>query len=286
MSSPSLKPVSFGSADVFKSSFPQRFKPKQGEGYRLMLPEIDCAFMARVHYLEPSYVFCLAENNINKPCPACEAGVRGNFRYGMNVVLYKTDSNGKLREVARDVEGKEVMSYDWEVKLWLFSQGVANELYNIRSNWNLMEHDVKLLCTSEKPPKYSIQVAPESVYKSKEELRPLIIAALKSGRRDPVKEMAIYQNEADMTQAILAGAGKEKKSDFAPKNQNKPFPQAAIASSAFGSPSIIAPAAGTNAADKKLADEVVRAPEESSREISNDAEFDELLNKIRQGNKK
>jgi len=171
--------------------------------------------------------------------------------------------------------------------LWLFSQTVANELYNIRTNWNLMEHDVKLLCMSEKPQKYSIQVCPDSVFQTKPELKTLIVTSVKEGRRDPVKELAIYQSETEIMQALAAGAG-QNKNDRKPGGTRKAanFPADKVAAASMSSTNIFAPAAGNNEADKKLADEVVKAPEETSRNISDDAEFDELLSKIRQGQKK
>lgn len=297
---PSLKPVSFENADIFRTSFPQKFKPRQGEAYRMFLPEIDCSFMARVHYLKPNYTFCLAQNGMGKACPACDAGLYASFRYGMNVVVYKTDANGELRPVKKEIAGKNVEAYDWEVKLWLFAQTPANQLHTVRSTWKLMDHDVRLACISEKPQKYDINPYPDSVFQSRPDLQPLIIKSLKEDRRDPAKELGIYQDAAAIHSQLGPALAEEAQKKAARQNkqggswgqqpqgayQPAPvqgaFPQAPLREAAFNSPSVIAPVAGYSAADAKLASEVVGpARTETVRDISEDGEFAALLNNIK-----
>lgn len=284
-----LKPVS--ASNVFQSAFPERFKPKQGEGYRLWLPEIENLYRAKTHYLRPNYVFCLQapENGINKPCPVCAQGEYPRWRYGMNVLVYKTDSTGKLRTSIKNLDGKDVETVDWEVKLWLFSQTAANDLYTIASMYEsdkewAFKHDVKVMCLDEQRGKYSIQAYPDAVFSIRTEVQDLILASLKSGRRDPVKELGVLQTETEMLQAIASGAlQKREKKDNGGGSAGGPkrFPASEVREAAFNSPSTISPAAGHSAADKKLADETVVGNGETTREISSDKEFDELLNRIK-----
>ena len=286
---PSLKPVSFESSDIFRTSFPQKFKPRKGETYRMFLPEIDCSFVARVHYLKPNYTFCLAQNGMGKACPACDAGLFASFRYGMNVVLFKTDANGELRPVKREVAGQNVEAYDWEVKLWLFAQTPANQLHGVRSTWKLMEHDVRLACISETPQKYDINPYPDSVFKSRPDLQPLIIKSLKEDRRDPAKELGVYQDAQTIINLLPAALAEEKQKKEA-RSKSKfggvgAFPAEAIRGAAFDSPSIIAPAAGHSASDSALNKELVQpARTETVRDISEDSEFAALLNSIKNKN--
>jgi hypothetical protein len=288
-----LKPVSASS--VFQSAFPERFKPKQGEGYRLWLPEIENLYRAKTHYLRPNYVFCLQapENGINKPCPVCQQGEYARFRYGMNVVVYKTDSTGKLRPVVKNIDGKDVDTVDWEVKLWLFSQTAANDLYTITSMYEndkewAFKHDIKLLCIDDTKGKYSIQAYPDSVFQTRAEAQDLILASLKAGRRDPVKELGVLQTETEMLQAIASGALQKRDKKDAPQ-LGRPaarFPVSEVRESAYASPSVIAPKEGHSPADKVLADEVINGNRETTREIGSDKEFDELLAKIKNQAKK
>ena len=287
-----LKPVS--ASNVFQSAFPERFKPKTGEAYRLWTPEIENLYRAKLHYLRPNYVFCLQapENGINKPCPVCNQGEYPRFRYGMNIVVYKTDSNGKLRTVIKTIDGKEIETVDWEVKLWLFSQTAANDLYTIASMYETdkdwaFKHDIKLLCIDDTKGKFSIQAYPDAVFSLRAEAQDLILSSLKSGRRDPVKELGVLQSEQEMLQGIASG-GLQKRDDKKGGQQGgfqakaPRFPAAEVRDSAYSSPSTISPKEGYSTDDKKLADETIsNGPRESTREISNDTEFEELLSRIK-----
>lgn len=297
-----LKPVSANA--VFQSAFPQQFKPKDGEAYRLWLPEIDNLYRAKTHYLRPNYVFCLQapENGINKPCPACMAGDYPRFRYGMNVLVYKTDTNGKLRPVVKEIDGKPVDSVDWEVQLWLFSQSVANDLYTIASMYETdkdwpFKHDVKVLCLDRMRGKYSIQAYPDAVFTDKENIQELILSSLKAGRRDPVRELGVVQSQEELAAAVAAGALQQgNNKDQQKKGGNggelraqspKRFPVAEVREASLGSPSVLAPEAGHSESDKKLADETIEGhAKETTRDISNDGEFKELLDRIKNQKKK
>jgi hypothetical protein len=287
---PNIKPVSFQSGETFRSSFPQRFKPKAGEAYRLFLPEVDCAFQARVHYVKPNYVFCLAGNGINQDCPACQTGdkdYRATWRYGMNVVLYKTDMAGNLRPVEKEIDGKKVDAFDWEVRLWLFAQTPANQIHSLRTSWDLMKHDVKLTCVSERPQKYDINPCQDSVFVAREDLRTLIATSIKNERRDPLKEMAVLQKAEEIQQAIAAGVN--KKQNDAPVFGQQPtfggqqqpnFPQQGIQGQAINSPSVISPKEGVNAGDAALSQQIQKPTGTETRNVSDDKAFDALLKDI------
>ena len=288
-----LKPVS--ASNVFQSAFPERFKPKQGEGYRLWLPEIENLYRAKTHYLRPNYVFCLQapENGINKPCPVCaQPDQYPRWRYGMNVVVYKTDSTGKLRFVSKDIGGKPTDTVDWDVKLWLFSQTAANDLYTIASMYETdkewaFKHDVKVMCLDEQRGKYSIQAYPDAVFSARPEAQDLILASLKAGRRDPVKELGVLQSAEEMNAAIASGGlQKREKKDNQQQlgRQARPsnFPASEVREQSLSSPAVLSPKEGHSVADKALADETISGNgKETTREISSDKEFDELLDRIK-----
>jgi hypothetical protein len=178
---------------------------------------------ARVHYKNGSgYFVCRSEFHMKdgaqvcvKHAKCCELlGEAPKLRFGVIVLLYDTDKEGRLKT-------KDPQNLDFEFQMWSFGEDKFASLRTKHEEWSLTEHDLLISCSDEQYQKIEIDVLKNALWKTNPSLKARVDAAWAAyNHKDTQKFLGKILSEAEIAIRLGGEAEAETKTESTVNGQN------------------------------------------------------------------